>query len=95
MSRIAIIPKAAKHPNAAKVFLDYLLSGRGQDLLANKALLFAIRPGVTGEATQTNLEKTLGKSLRPIHVGPGLLTYLDQSKRLDFLRKWQQATTGK
>jgi iron(III) transport system substrate-binding protein len=95
MSRIAIIPKAAKHPNAAKVFLDYLLSGRGQDLLANKALLFAIRPGVIGEATQTNLEKTLGKSLRQIHVGPGLLTYLDQSKRLDFLRKWQQATTGK
>ena len=95
MSRIAIIPKAAKHPNAARVFLDYLLSGRGQDLLANKALLFAIRSGVTGEATQTNLETTLGKSLRPIHVGPGLLTYLDQKKRLDFLRKWKQAATGR
>jgi len=95
MSRIAIIPKTAKHPNAAKVFLDYLLSGRGQDLLANKALLFAIRSDVTGEATQTNLEKTLGKSLRPIRVGPGLLTYLDQTKRLDFLRKWHKAATGR
>ncbi|MDD5762246.1 MAG: ABC transporter substrate-binding protein, partial [bacterium] len=95
MSRIAIIPKAAKHPNAAKVFLDYLLSARGQDILANKSLLFAIRSGITGEATESNLEKMLGKSLKPIHVGPGLLTYLDQTKRLDFLKKWQQAVTGR
>ena len=95
MARIAIIPKAAKHPNAAKVFLDYLLSARGQDILANHCMLFAIRSGVTGEATESNLEKLLGKSLRPIHVGPGLLTYLDQTKRLDFLKKWQQAVTGR
>lgn len=95
MARIAIIPKAAKHPNAAKVFLDYLLSARGQEILANQCMLFAIRSGVTGEATESNLEKLLGKSLRPIHVSPGLLTYLDQTRRLDFLKKWQQAVTGR
>jgi iron(III) transport system substrate-binding protein len=95
MSRIAIIPKAAKHPNAAKLFLDYLLSARGQDILANQSLLFAIRSGVTGEATETSLTKTLGKSLKPIHVGPELLAYLDQAKRLDFLKKWELAVTGR
>ena len=35
MSRIAILPKAARHPNASKVFLDYLLSGRGQEIVAH------------------------------------------------------------
>ncbi|MGE5247780.1 MAG: ABC transporter substrate-binding protein, partial [Verrucomicrobiota bacterium] len=95
MSRIAIIPKAAKHPNAAKLFLDYILSERGQEILANQSLLFAIRSGVTGEATETTLTRTLGKSLKPIHVGPDLLTYLDQARRLEFLKKWEQAVGGK
>src|SRR5471032_271326 len=36
-SRVAFIAKQAKNPNAAKLFLDYLLSKRGQDIVANKA----------------------------------------------------------
>jgi iron(III) transport system substrate-binding protein len=91
MTRIAIIPKAAKNPNAAKVFLDYLLSTRGQDVIGNKAGLFSIRPDVKGETTAATLEKNMGSSLKPIPVSPALLVYLDQSKRLEFLKKWQQA----
>jgi iron(III) transport system substrate-binding protein len=34
MARIAFITREARHPAAAKVFLDYLLSVRGQKLLA-------------------------------------------------------------
>jgi len=91
MSRIAFIPKSAKHPNAAKVFLDYLLSGRGQEIIGNKASLFSIRPDVQGETTAAALEKAMGSSLKPIPVSPSLLVYLDQSKRLEFLKQWQQA----
>ena len=91
MSRIAFIPKSAKHPNAAKVFLDYLLSGRGQEVIGNKAFLFSIRSDVQGETTAAALEKTMGSSLKPIPVSPALLVYLDQSKRLEFLKQWQQA----
>jgi len=91
MSRIAVIPKAAKHANAAKVFLDYLLSSRGQEIIANKAALFSIRPDVQGETTMAALEKTMGSSLKPIPVSPSLLVYLDQSKRLEFLKQWQEA----
>ena len=90
MSRIAVIPKAAKHPNAAKCFLDYLLSKRGQELVA-KAALFSIRDDVEGETTAAKLNKDLGGTLKPLPVGPSLLTYLDQSKRLEFLKQWQQA----
>ncbi len=91
MSRIVFIPKSAKHPNAAKAFLDYLLSGRGQEIIGNKASLFSIRQDVQGETTAAALEKTMGSSLKPIPVSPSLLVYLDQSKRLEFLKQWQQA----
>jgi len=90
MSRVALIPKAAKHPNAAKVFLDYLLSKRGQELIA-KAALFSIRDDVEGETTAAALNRELGGTLKPLPVGPSLLVYLDQAKRLEFLRQWQQA----
>jgi iron(III) transport system substrate-binding protein len=90
MSRIAFIPKGARHSNAAKVFLDYVLSARGQQALANAAL-FAIRGDVLGDATSAALRKSHGAALRPIPVGPPLLEYLDQAKRLDFLNHWQQA----
>ncbi len=91
MSRIAFIPKSAKHPNAARVFLDYLLSARGQEVIGNKASLFSIRPDVQGDTTAAALEKAMGSSLKPIPVSPSLLVYLDQSKRLEFLKQWQQA----
>jgi len=90
MSRVALIPKAAKHPNAAKVFLDYILSKRGQELIA-KAALFSIRDDVEGETTAAALNRELGGTLKPLPVGPSLLVYLDQAKRLEFLRQWQQA----
>ncbi len=91
MSRIALIPKAAKHANAAKVFLDYLISARGQDIIGNKAALFSIRSDVQGETTAATLTKQMGSSLKPIPVSPALLVYLDQSKRLEFLKQWQEA----
>jgi iron(III) transport system substrate-binding protein len=91
MSRIALIPKVAKHPNAGKVFLDYLLSARGQEIIANKAVLFSLRSDVEGEYTAAALNKALGTSLKPIPVSTSLLVYLDQSKRLEFLKQWQEA----
>ena len=90
MSRIAVLPKASKHPNAGKLFLDYLLSKRGQQQIAN-VQLFSIREDVQGEATASALNKQLGGTLKPLPVGPSLLVYLDQAKRLEFLKQWQQA----
>lgn len=97
MSRIAFVPKAAKHPNAGRLFLDFLLSQRGQEIIAGKSDLFAIRTGVTGEFTAAKLQAEMGDKLRPIPVGPALLAYLEQAKRLELLKRWQQAVqpTGK
>jgi iron(III) transport system substrate-binding protein len=91
ISRLAIISKTAKSPNAARLWVDYLLSKRGQTILANQSDLFSIRSDVEGETSMAHLNKQLGAAAKPIQVGTGLLVYLDQAKRLDFMRNWQQA----
>jgi iron(III) transport system substrate-binding protein len=95
MSRIAFINKRALHPNAARLWIDFLLSRRGQGLLANESQLFSLRSDVEGETTAAALAQTLGVSMKPIAVGPGLLTYRDQAKRIEFIRKWQTADSDR
>jgi len=94
MSRVAFISTQAKNPNAAKLFLDYLLSKRGQTLIAGPAELYSLRTDVPGEATATKLAELIGDKIKPIPIGPELLANLDQKKRLDFLKQWQAAMKG-
>lgn len=94
MSRVMFASKTAKNPNAAKLWVDYILSKRGQNIIANQAELGSIRADVSGEMTAANLSKTLGNALRPIPVGPDLLAALDQTRRLEFIKQWQAALKG-
>ena len=92
MSRLQLISKRAEHPNAARLWVDYLLSRRGQTVIANQAGLFAVRGDVRGASTAAGLTQSLGSSLRAIAVGPALTDYLDEQKYKDFIRKWRLAT---
>jgi len=94
LSRVMFIVKGAPHPNAAKLWVDFLLSQRGQALLATKAGLPSVRGDVTGDYTAAKMTKALGTSLRPIGVGPGLLVYLDRVKQEEFRKQWNEATAG-
>ncbi|MET0218521.1 MAG: ABC transporter substrate-binding protein [Burkholderiales bacterium] len=93
VSRVMFINKKAKNPNAAKLWLDYVLSKRGQTVLAKRARMHAIRSDVEGDTTAAALTRSLGDSLKPIAIGPGLLEYLNDAKRRDFLTRWRQTTT--
>ncbi len=95
ISRVMFISKTAKNPNAAKLWLDFVLSKKGQEIIASKADLYAIRPDVEGETTAAGLKKQLGDALRPVPIGTGLLTYLDQAKRLEFLKQWNSAVKAR
>jgi iron(III) transport system substrate-binding protein len=96
VTRVMLIGKKAANPNAAKLWIDYLLSRRGQTVLANRANLSSLRTDVEGANSGAALAKTLGPSVRPIPLGPDLLaSFSDQSKRLAFLRQWQQAIAMK
>lgn len=93
-SRIAFIAKRAPHPNAAKLWLDYMLSQRGQTNLTEKAKLYSLRPDVAGEHTAGALTKALGSALRPVQINADLTKYLDADRRTEFLSKWHKALEG-
>src|SRR5262249_37238568 len=93
-SRVMFISKQAKNPNAAKVFHDYILSKRGQTIIANQAELYSPRDDVEGEATVKKVSAAIGDKAKPVPIGPELLANLDQTKRLEFLKKWQSAMKG-
>ena len=90
-SRVAFISKGGKNPNAAKLFLDYILSERGQDIVANQADLYSLRNDVEGEATVKRVTELVGSNVKPVAIDAELLKGLDQTTRLKFLRQWQTA----
>ncbi|GGE78219.1 ABC transporter substrate-binding protein [Sphingomonas prati] len=85
-SRIAFIAADARAPAAAKLFLDFLLSRRGQSLLAERSL-WPVR-------TDVPARRMPAAQARPIRVGPQLLVYLDRITRQRFLRDWQAILSG-
>src|SRR3954451_23656856 len=87
LSRIAFIPVTAPHPESAKLFLDYLLSERGQKFL----LARSVGPVRLGLNAQGVIPADRTDAVKPIHIGPELLTYLDQAKRAGFLKEWRRA----
>lgn len=95
MSRIAVIPKTARNPEAAGRFIDFLISRDGQELIAGPASLYALRTDIEGEATAKTLQEDRNGPLIPIRLGPGLLVYLDRHKHGDFLKRWQRSMEGR
>lgn len=80
MSRVVVIPKAGRRPDLAKLFVDYLLSDRGQGVVAGASGLPAILPSGT-VAHQVPIQ--------PIEIGPPLLVFLDPLKKARFLNEWR------
>ncbi|KQM18985.1 ABC transporter substrate-binding protein [Novosphingobium sp. Leaf2] len=85
-SRVAFIARNARHPAAAKLFLDFLLSRQGQSLLAQHSL-WPVR-------TDIRSRRLPAAQVRPIRVGPQLLVNLDRLKRQRFLRDWNAILTS-
>jgi two-component system sensor histidine kinase TctE len=91
MSRVAIIPAGSRRADLAGSFIDYLLSERGQEIIASQSALFALAPDIRGElAAGTETAVTAGPVV-PITLSPALLVFLDKYKRESFLRQWHLA----
>jgi iron(III) transport system substrate-binding protein len=91
VSRTAVIPARAAHREEAHRFLEYLLSVRGQRVLAARSRLPAVRPELATTSGRWGMADAGIGSLRPIALGPGLLTYLDRQKRARLLATWRDA----
>jgi iron(III) transport system substrate-binding protein len=91
VARVALVPEAARRPDLGANFLAFLLSDEGQRILAEDMALPALSPGYAGPNSAAALRAAHGAILKPVPVGPGLLAYLDQSRRARFLERWQTA----
>ncbi|MDK1378574.1 MULTISPECIES: ABC transporter substrate-binding protein [unclassified Sinorhizobium] len=89
-SRVILMTKDAPHPNAAKLFIDFMLSQEGQSALAEGGLP-SVREDVTAGLNVKTLNERVGGGLKPIAVDEGVLEYMDQMKRVQFLNDWKAA----
>lgn len=87
LSRVAFISATARDPNAAKLFLDFLLSREGQQKLKSYGM-GPVRPDIGVPVAQARIN---AGRVQAIRIGPGLLADLDSLVRAQFLRRWQQA----
>ncbi|KAG1222553.1 hypothetical protein G6F68_020608 [Rhizopus microsporus] len=71
--------------------MDYLLSQKGQEIMANQADLATVRDDIEGDNDVDGMTKPLGASLQPSPVTATLLDYLEQTKRLQFIKDWRAA----
>ncbi|MEH6422098.1 ABC transporter substrate-binding protein [Pseudomonas sp. CGJS7] len=89
VARTAVIPANAPNPAEAQRFLDYLLSARGQAVLASNAKLIPARVDLPDIAPVYAGFDPRGTTLRRTPLGLGFLVYLDEVKRRRFLEKWR------
>ncbi|SCC12708.1 ABC transporter substrate-binding protein [Kosakonia oryziphila] len=91
LSRVSFISAEAEHSNAAKLWFDYVLSEKGQSILANQADIPSLRQDIEGKNDIDGMTKLLGQALKPIPVNESLLEYLEPKKRLEFIKQWREA----
>ncbi|APE45520.1 histidine kinase [Sulfitobacter alexandrii] len=89
MSRTGFVPRTARHPDAGRRFLSFLLDD-GQTILASQSDLIPILPVPGAESSPWRDLSAHAGSFLPIKLGPGLLTYLDDRKKANFLEGWDQ-----
>lgn len=87
LMRTVMIPRTARRVEAARRFVDYLLSLKGQRFLAGASPLPPLRIDTDSRDTPAGA----GATERAIPLGPGLLVYLDALKRRHFLETWDAA----
>jgi len=91
ISRVALVPRAARRPDLGEAFLSFVLSRAGQTILAEKLRLPAVSLEVSGDNSAQTMQAAIGDQLRPVAVSPGLLVYLDQAKRARLIARWRAA----
>ncbi|MBY6262566.1 extracellular solute-binding protein [Azospirillum sp. 412522] len=89
MTRVALIPQRATAPDLAGRFIDYLLSERGQSVVAASSAFYSILPTVGGAMSATHLQEEMRGPTQRIGLGPALLVFMDHLKRDRFLQQWK------
>ncbi|WP_226341056.1 ABC transporter substrate-binding protein [Gemmobacter serpentinus] len=96
VSRVALVPEAARDRDLGTDFLAFLMSPPGQKLLSEELRLPAVSLEVAGRTSPAGgMQDLSGLRLKPVPVSPGLLAYLDQATRQRLIARWNTALSGR
>ena len=90
LARAIFVPRRAPHPEAARAFVAYLLSARGQARARETSFPFGFDGNTVPEADGPALPPA-SAILRPIEISPELLAIQDRAKRARLLGEWRSA----
>ena len=93
ISRGMLISRRASAPDLARAFVDYVLSDRGQTIVADVSQLGSIMHGTSGRTAAAAVAGDAKGPVHPIGIGPSLLVYLDELKKARFLQTWRRLVT--
>ena len=91
--RVASVTKNAPHPAAARLFLDFMLSEKGQGILASRGVP-PLRTGYKGALDAEALGKITGPNVKMISVDEKLTENLTPRVRGEFFQNWKKAMRG-
>jgi two-component system sensor histidine kinase TctE len=88
LSRVALIPRGAPHPELGRRLLNYLLSAEGQSRLGTQTMM---RPLATplNSVEIPGIRPHAKVQAQPIALNPSLLVFLDHLKQERFIRSWR------
>jgi iron(III) transport system substrate-binding protein len=91
LSRLMFISKAAQHPNAARLWVDFLLSKQGQQQM-QVADLFPIRDDLENADQGIALLRRAPGVAKPLALDEGLASLANAKTTNDFRSRWKRAT---
>lgn len=92
LSRVMFININAAHPNAAKLWVDYVLSKKGQQIMGDGLELNSIREDAGTKNSAQILNQQIGIAAKLIPINAELAETLNEKFHLQFIQKWKQAT---
>jgi iron(III) transport system substrate-binding protein len=90
-ARVVVMTKGAPHPNAARLFVDFMLSKAGQEAAAGSGIPSLPPDVAAGTENIDSLKKLVGGNLKPIPLDGKLIDWLEPKKRSEFLAEWKKA----
>lgn len=88
MSRVAFVTNRSKKQNESRAFIQFLLSQEGQQIIAERSNLIALRSDVKGKSSVSAITENNQLRFSPIKVSPSILVFQDKMKREKLIREW-------
>jgi iron(III) transport system substrate-binding protein len=87
-----IITKGATNPNSARLWVDFLLSKQGQEIISRNSDLYPVRGDAEGGPITKGPQKVpAGRAFKPVLPGEELTRYSQRGLRRGFILKWKQS----